>query len=121
MGWKSYEDLDVYQKSYKLALDIHKASADFPKEEQYSLTSQLRRSSKSICANIVEGQAKSAKSVPEFCRFLNIAVGSAEETRLWIRFCKDLEFLDGAESKKYDDNYLEIVKMLRGLMKSLRS
>lgn len=66
MGWKSYEDLDVYQKSYTLALEIHKVSKNFPKEEQYSLTSQLRRSSKSICANIVEGQAKSAKSAAEF-------------------------------------------------------
>ena len=120
MSWKTYDDLDVFQKAYKLALELHEVTKTFPKEERYSLTSQIRRSSKSVCANIVEGHGKSAISKKEFVRFLSIAIGSAEETRLWLRFCKDLIFISKKDYASYDGGYCEIVKMTHGLIKALQ-
>lgn len=121
MGWKTYDDLDVFKKSYALALKIHLSSAAFPKEEQYSLTSQLRRSSKGICACIAEGHGKSGQSEKEFARFLTMSIGSAEETRLWLKFCKDLNYIEDQDWKVFDDGYTEVIKMLHGLIKSLQN
>ncbi len=120
MTWKSYKDLDVFQRAYSAALDIHKISQSFPPEERYSLTSQIRRSSKSICANIVEGHGKSSFAPKEFIRYLNIALGSAEETKLWLHFCKDLGFLTNEDFQALENEYSEIIKMLYGLIKSLQ-
>jgi four helix bundle protein len=119
MAWKTYDDLDVFKKSYALALNIHLSSAEFPKEELFSLTSQIRRSSKGICANIAEGHGKSSQSTKEFIRFLSISIGSAEETRLWLKFCKDLNYIAESVWKIYDYDCTEIIKMLHGLIKSL--
>lgn len=121
MAWKSYQDLDVFQRAYHSALNLHKISQSFPDEERYALTSQIRRSSKSICANIAEGHGKSSFSPKEFLRYLNIALGSAEETKLWLCFCKDLGFLSEGDFKKYENEYSEIIKMLYGLIKSLQN
>jgi four helix bundle protein len=89
---KSYEDLIVYQRSFELALELHKLSITFPKIEQFALGDQLRRSSKSICANIAEGFSRRSHSVPEFKRFLSVAFGSSEETRVWISFAYRLGY-----------------------------
>lgn len=75
-----FRGLDVYQRAYKLALNIHKLTLEFPKHEQFALSSQIRRSSKSICAQIAEGYGKSYTSKPEFKRYIAIAIGSADET-----------------------------------------
>ncbi|MGB0720504.1 MAG: four helix bundle protein, partial [Bdellovibrionales bacterium] len=82
----SFEELDVYQKAYKLALNVHKTSSNFPKSEQYGMASQMKRASKSICANLAEGFAKQHISKPEFKRFIMIALGSCEEMRVWTSF-----------------------------------
>ena len=73
---RSFRDLDVYQRAYRVSLDVHKVTLGFPKMEQYALANQMRRASKSICANIAEGFAKQRASPAEFRRYLMIAVGS---------------------------------------------
>src|SRR5271163_1400558 len=90
------EDLDVFKRAYELSLQLHRASLDFPKIEQYAgLADQLRRASKSICGLIVEGGGRQAASPKEFARYLMMAVGSAEETRLWL----DLGYLPSEQAE----------------------
>ena len=89
---RSFEDLDVFQRAYRLALEVHRVSLTFPAMEQRALGDQCRRASKSICANIAEGFGKQRNSRAEFKRFLRIAIGSADEMRVWARFCLDLGY-----------------------------
>ncbi len=111
-----YHKLDVYQKAYKLALDIHSATLAFPKIEQYELASQLRRASKSIAANIAEGMGKQS-SKGEVRRFVEIAIGSCDESRVWLEFAKDLGYLSEQAEREFDRRYQEIGRMLRGVQK----
>jgi four helix bundle protein len=112
---KSFEDLDVFQRAYALSLTIHRASLAFPKAEQFGLAEQVRRASKSICANLAEGFGKQRDSSAEFKRFLLIAIGSCEEMQVWIRYCKDLEYIDEHAFAAWYGGYKEVAKMLRGL------
>ena len=114
----SFEDLEVFQRAYKLSLKIHKLSLEFPQREQYGLGEQLRRASKSICANIAEGFAKQSYSKKEFKRYITIAIGSSDEMRVWIRYCLDLEYISKETWKCWRDEYIEISKMLSGLKRS---
>ena len=115
---RSFEDLDVYRRSYKLALEIHKASLNFPKIEQYALADQIRRASKSVCANIAEGFARQRSSSADFHRFVVLALGSCDEMRVWLTFCLDLGYLTESDAKRMKGEYAEIARMLHGLMKS---
>lgn len=103
---KTIFDLDVFKISYSFAMDIFKMSRVFPKEEKYSLTDQLVRSSRSVSANIAEGWGKRIYE-NEFKRHLVYAIGSLEETKIWLLFAKDCGYLDLAlyESLcvKYDE------------------
>ena len=116
---KSYEDFEVYQRAYKLSLEIHMASLGFPKTEQFELASQIRRSTKSIAANIAEGHGKGA-SVAEFKRYLTISLGSANETRVHLRYCKGLGYLSEDKYCYFDNEYAEIGKMLSRLFQVWR-
>jgi four helix bundle protein len=118
MDIKGFEDLEVFQRAYRLALDIHRASLKFPKVEQYALADQMRRASKSICVNLAEGYAKQGYSVAEFKRFVQISVGSADEMRVWCRFCYDLGYIDDETWQGWRDEYQEIAKMLQGIVRS---
>ena len=111
-----YHRLDVYQKAYRLALEIHKMTLGFPKHEQYELASQLRRSSKSICANIAEGMGKQ-ESGADVRRFIRIAVGSCDESRVWLEFARDLGYIQPREQAALDERYREIGRMLQGVLK----
>ena len=111
-----YHRLEVYQKSYRIALDLHKLTLKFPKHEQYELAQQLRRSSKSIPANIAEGMGKQ-ESQADVRRFVRIALGSCDESRVWLEFAKDLGYLDKKDHHRLDQKYQEIGRMLQGLIK----
>ena len=88
-----YEELQVYKIAFELACSIHEHSKSFPKFEQYSLTDQLRRSSRSICANVVEGYRK--RIYPKhFISKLSDADGENTETILWLDFAKHFGYLD---------------------------
>ena len=113
-----FEDLHVFRKAYVLSLEIHKKSLLFPPIEQYSLADQIRRASKSICANLAEGFGKQ-QSKAEFKRYVHIAIGSADEMRVWIRYCLDLGYINDSEWQRWREEYEAIAKMLTGLAKSL--
>jgi four helix bundle protein len=115
---KSYEDLDVYQLAFDLAIMVHHLSLGFPKFEQYGLGDQIRRASRSICANLAEGFARRAASVQEFKRFLSIAFGSAEEVRVWLSFAERLGYGDGDKIQDIKSQYIRVSKMLRSLGKA---
>jgi four helix bundle protein len=85
---KTVLDLEVFKLSYGLAMEIFQISKNFPKEEKYSLTDQLIRSSRSISANISEGRGKRIYE-NEFKKHLVYAMGSLEETKTWLCFARD--------------------------------
>ncbi len=112
---EAFEDLAVFQRAYRVSLEVHKKSLSFPSIEQYALGDQVRRASKSICANIAEGFAKQGASAAEFKRFVLMATGSADEMRVWLRYCLDLGYIDQEAWQYWRDEYQEISKMLQGL------
>ena len=114
MAIARFEDLEVFQRAYKLSLEVHKASLGYPRVEQYGLADQIRRASKSICANIAEGFAKQEYSNAEFK-----PLGSADEMRVWLRYGLDLGYTKEDEWQKWRDDYIEVAKMLQGLLKTL--
>ena len=115
----SFEDLEVFKRAYRLSLAIHQASLQFPRIEQYGLADQVRRASKSICANLAEGFAKQSYSPAEFRRFVQMALGSSDEMRVWVRYCLDLGYIEAATWQSWRDEYQEISKMLHGLQRKL--
>ncbi len=117
---RSFEDLEVFQRAYRISLEVHRASLRFPDVEQYALGDQVRRASKSICANIAEGFAKQRGSAAEFKRYLLIATGSSDEMRVWARYCLDLDYIDEETWQRWRDEYQEVSKMLSGLSKNWR-
>jgi four helix bundle protein len=115
MNWK---DLKVWQKAHALALEIHKLTKDFSREEVYGLTSQLRRSASSVPANIVEGQSRN--TTKEYLAFLYNARGSLEETRYHLLLSRDLGYVSGNEFGLLEAKCEEVSKMLNGLIQALR-
>jgi four helix bundle protein len=116
----SFEDLEVFRRAYRVSLDIHKFSLELPAIEQRALADQLRRASKSICANLAEGYARGQSSAVEFKRFMMLAMGSAEEMRVWLRYALDLGYLDDAGWQVWRDEYQAIARMLQALRKAWR-
>ena len=114
----SFEDLEVFQRSYRISLTIHKKSLDFPVVEQYGLADQVRRASKSVCANIAEGFGKRTYSSAEFKRYLKVSIGSCEEMRVWLRYCLDLGYVSEEDWRQWSSEYREIIMMLHGLIKN---
>ena len=113
---RSFEDLEVYRRSYKLALEIHKVSLNFPKIEQYALADQIRRASESVCANIAEGFARQRSSSADFHRFIVLALGSSDEMKVWVSFALDLGYIAAEDAGRWKAEYAEIARMLHGLM-----
>src|SRR4051794_21501112 len=112
----SVEDLEVFRRAYRISLDLHRASLQFPKFEQFGgLADQMRRASKSICGNIAEGFGKQRQSNLEFKRYLLMAVGSADEMQVWLKYCADLEYVDQKVCVQWRDEYRQIARMLQGL------
>ena len=115
----AFEDLEVFRRAYRISLEVHRASLEFPPIEQYALGDQLRRASKSICANLAEGTAKWHASAAEYRRFVTMAMGSSDEMRVWARYCLDLGYIEEPTWSRWRDEYQEISKMLHGLARSL--
>jgi len=117
VGIKSVKALKVYNIAFELAMKIFKLTQDFPKEEQYSLTDQMRRSSRSVAINIREGFAKK-RYENVFIRHLNDALGSSEETRGWLDFSLRCRYIDPKIHEMLDTSYDEVNAMLYSLMKN---
>ena len=110
----SFEDLEVFKRAYRISLAVHRKSLEFPAIEQRGLADQVRRASKSICANIAEGFARQGVQPADFRRFLIMALGSADEMRVWIRYCLDLGYVDEEIWRTWRQEYHEIARMLQG-------
>ena len=111
----SFEDLEVFQRAYRMSLEVHRESLTFPPIEQRVLADQLRRASKSICANVAEGYGRQKRSKAEFKRFLQMAIGSSDEMRVWVRYALDLGYIDEAIWRRWRDEYQTISRMLQSL------
>ena len=112
----NFEKLDVYRKAEDLASQIYGLTKEFPKEEVFGVTSQLRRAAVSIMLNIAEGSARSKK---DFSRFIDIARGSALECIAIIQVSSKQKYINGETAEKLRMKLEEISKMLSGLKKSL--
>ena len=116
---KSHKDLDVWRLAVDLAQNLYEVSKAFPKEEQFGLTSQLRRSAVSVAANIAEGAARSGDK--EFTQFLHIALGSTSELETQIEIAKRVGLLSEDVHARLDKLIARIAQMLRGLIRSVKS
>ena len=112
---KSFEDLEVFKRAYRVSLEVHRRSLNWPQIEQRALGDQMRRASKSIVANIAEGYGRQKHSKAEFKRFLWMAIGSADEMRVWARYALDLGYLEEPLWREWRDEYQSIAKMLQSL------
>lgn len=110
-----HKDLDVFNLGYTLAMEIFRVSAKFPQEERYSLTDQIRRSSRSVCSNIVEGFAK-RRHEAVFKNSLNDSLGESEETKLWLNFALDCGYLSREDHERLTAGYDQVSAMLWILM-----
>lgn len=106
-----FKGLKVYQLAYSMALEIYNLTKTFPREEIYSLTDQIRRSSRSVCTNIGEGYRK-RKYPKHFSSKMTDADGECSETLIWLDFAKDCKYLPEIDHKRLYEKYLEIGKML---------
>mgnify|MGYP003395044695 CR=1 FL=1 len=111
---KSYKDLIVWQKAFKLVKLVYKKSSKLPKEEIFALQSQIRRSAVSIVSNIAEGSNR--KTRKDYAHFLHIAFGSISELETQLLLCKELYAINIDEEL---DLLLEVSKMLRAIIKKL--
>ncbi|MDM7920199.1 MAG: four helix bundle protein [Methanosarcina sp.] len=107
----SFRDLIVYQKAYKLAMEIFGISMNFPKEEKYSLTDQMRRSSRSVTSNLAEAWAR--KNYPKaFVNKLTDSLGEEYETEVWLDYAKDCKYITDSFHFELMSQYDEVRKML---------
>ena len=112
---RGHRDLKVFQLSYRLAMEIFNLSRTFPREEVYSLTDQMRRSSRSVAANLAEGFRK--RRYPNmFINKLTDCDGEATETQVWLDFALDCGYLSKENHQKLIDGYAEVGRMLQGMM-----
>ncbi len=113
----TFNDLIVFTKSYDLAKRIHLITKNFPKDEVFGMTSQIRRSSRSVCVNIVEAYRK--KIYPNhFKSKISDADAECSETIIWLRMSKDFDYIQDDVFIQLSNEYIEVGKMLGGMMKN---
>jgi len=116
MSLRGYRDLEVYQLSFKMALEIFEETESFPGEEKYSLTDQIRRSSRSIASNIAEAWGKRMYR-NHFVSKLSDSYAEANETQTWLDFSLAGNYLDKERYNYFTENYDHICRMLFNMMK----
>lgn len=114
-NYRGFRDLIVYQKSYALAMEIFEITKGFPKEEKYSLVDQVRRSSRSVPANISEAWVK-RKYPKSFVSKLLDSLAEESETEFWIDMSKDCKYIDDQTHNSLLTRSLEIAKMLNSMI-----
>ena len=115
---KSFQDMKVWNKAYELVLQVYKVTKQFPQEEKFGLTQQMRRAAVSIMANIAEGNKR--KSDKDFAHFLNMSEGSLEEVKCYLILSKDLSYQNEDSYQKLLNLSEEIGRMLQGFIKTLK-
>jgi four helix bundle protein len=116
---QNFRNLKVWEKAHALTLEIYKFSKTFPRDEMYGLTSQMRRASASIGANIAEGSCR--RGDVDFARFLQMAAGSASELEYHLLLARDLDLLKMGDYNRLSDEAVEVKRMLASLMQKLRA
>jgi four helix bundle protein len=116
---RDFQTLEAWKKGHKLVLSLYKATAEFPKEEQYGLTSQIRRAGVSVPTNIAEGCGHQSES--EFARYLQLAAASATELQYHIILARDLSYLEPERYTELSRAVEEIKKMLTTFIKRVRA
>jgi four helix bundle protein len=116
---QSFRELVVWQKSHKLVLALYKMTMDFPSEERFGLSIQIRRAAASIPANIAEGCGRSGNG--DLSRFLYIALGSASELDYHLELAFALHFLSSADYRTCGESVIEIKRMLSSLIERVES
>jgi four helix bundle protein len=110
---QDYKNLKVWEKSHLFTLKVYDVTKVFPKEELYSLTNQLRRSASSVPANIAEGCGKNSKH--EFAHYLNIALGSANESEYFLILSRDLQYL----KQEFFEILFNLINEVKGMLIAL--
>ncbi|PTN09908.1 four helix bundle protein [Mangrovibacterium marinum] len=116
---KDFKKLKVWQHGIDVVVDVYHSSQDFPKEEIYGLTSQMRRAAVSVPSNIAEGSGRNSDK--DFGRFLDISLGSAFELETQLIIANKLEFLSNDKFGELVDKVQEEQKMISGLLRSLKT
>lgn len=112
-----FKDLKVYQKAFQLAMNIYETSKRFPREEIYSLTDQIRRSSRSVCANIGEGYRK--RLYPKhFISKISDSDSENAETQVWLDFALSCGYISDSEYNNLNNDSLEVGKMLNHMIEN---
>lgn len=108
---RSHKDLKVYQLSYKLAMEIFEITKTFPKEEKYSLTSQIRNSSRSVTANLAEAFRK-RRYKNAFIAKLSDSEGESAETQTWIDYARDCKYITSETCERLNLEYEHVIGMI---------
>ena len=111
---KHFRDLEVYKRSFDAAMLIFKMSKTFPQEEKYSLVDQIRRSSRSVCANIAESWRK-RRYIAVFKNKITDSMMEASETQCWLEFCLTCQYIKQSEFDHLDNDYEQIIAMLNSM------
>jgi len=111
MKIRSHNDLEVYQMAFEAAMEIFELTKKFPKEERYSLTDQIRRSSRSVCANLAEAFRK-RKYSKSFVAKLSDSEGEAAETQVWLSFSLRCRYIDDSTAQRLNNTYEQIIGKL---------
>lgn len=115
---RDYSQLQAFQYADKLALEIYKATQNFPKTEIYGLTSQIRRAAISVPTNIVEGSHRNTMS--DYLRFLDIAIGSCAEVGYLLSISERLGYIDSKTTEELTKQHTSCIRLLQALIRSLR-
>ena len=113
--YRGYRDLKVYKLAYQLALDTHEITKGYPKEEKYSLTDQIRRSSRSVPVNLAEAWKKRRYEKSFISKLIDCA-GEAGETEVWLDFSKDFKYINNEQYQDLMKRYDEVNRMLFGMI-----
>ena len=109
--------MDVYQKAFKAAMRIYEITKSFPNEEKYSLTDQIRRSSRSVCSNLAEAWRK-RKYTAVFKNKLTDSMQEASETQSWLEFCLSCKYIEKPLFDELDNEYEGIILMINAMEKN---
>lgn len=116
---QEYTRLEIYKQAYTFAMEIYRITSLFPKEEQYGITSQLRRAASSIGANIAEGCGR--KTAKDFSHFLYISMGSLKEAEHFMCISKDIGYLKETEYYRLSGNLQILGKMLTKFIQKVKT
>jgi four helix bundle protein len=116
---KDFKALNVWEKAHRLTRKVYQSTSNFPREELYGLTSQIRRSCASVPTNIAEGCGRNSDA--ELARFLEISMGSASELEYLLLLTHDLNLLNGTDFNDLTNEITEVKRMLASFIKKLRA